>query len=111
MKAGPKDNGIAFLNQCLRCGSYLDSHWQEVNGILKKIVLESREVQSMKMGRSVLAAIYYQSIYWPGLNFGFNIKVLKDLAQTEIIPHEQFLLDVHEIKRRPMRISPYSVDI
>ena len=103
MKAGPQETGIAFLNQCLGCGDFLDSHWHEVNRILKKVVLDSQEVLSMKMGRSVLSAVYHRNISWPDLNYGFNMNLLKEFAKTGIVPHEQFLLDASEIERRLKR--------
>lgn len=100
MEAGPRKEGIAFLNQCLGCGNYLNDHWRKVSGILKKGVLSPSEVFDLNFGRAVLAAIYQRYLYCVGLSYGFQMRFLTEFAKTDIIPHELFLLDACEIERR-----------
>ncbi len=57
--SGPDRKGVAFLDRCLRCEKKLSVHWQEVEGLTNESLLGIQAMQQLKVGRSVLSALYH----------------------------------------------------
>lgn len=57
--SGPKREGVAFLDRCLKCEKKLSSHWEKVQGLTDGDLLDSDAMYQLTVGRFVLSALYH----------------------------------------------------
>lgn len=110
MFSGPGRKGVAFLDRCLRCEKKLTAHWKMIKGLATYSLLSNEELHKLRVGRSVLSAIYY------GYYVTWNSKRLEKKKLSGILGLMHFAgtdndwigIDNRELMRRRSELQKFS---
>ena len=112
LTAGPKKEGVAYLDSCMGCGRRLASHWVSVFGKVERKSVTMLEWTQLLRGRASLAAVYYDglgSLEGTGAHNGLDALLIWE--EKGLLPTGSFTLSVQEFEQRLSQIQTSDVHI
>lgn len=103
LNAGPEKKGLAYMDQCMKCGHRLSSHWRSAIATVSADRLTNWEWSQLLRGRAFLSAIYHGKVlYQQGGNGEHGLRDLLLMERKGMLPNKNFSLTATEAESRKM---------
>lgn len=99
LDAGPDREGVAYLSMCLACGARLS---RAPSQSIADIGLHHWEMDLLRNGRAVLAALYYGEVLMAAEGHRHSVSHLAELERRGLLPNKPEFLSQERIDERLM---------